>query len=185
MYVLNLFGGPCAGKSTVAATVFGLLKMNGVNVELVTEYAKDLTWEERDIALQNQNYIFGKQYHKMWRLKDKVDLIITDSPLILGLMYAGKYESKYFVQNVVHTFMGFDNLNYYVKRNPDHYSEIGRNQTLDEAKDIDKDLINFLLDNKLTYTEVVGNFIGVNHIVEDILELFSQTPRHYIGRYDE
>lgn len=53
MIVINLFGEPGAGKSTGAAYVFAMLKMNGVNAELVTEYAKDITWEETKEAFKN------------------------------------------------------------------------------------------------------------------------------------
>ena len=39
--VVNLFGAPGAGKSTGAAYIFfSILKMNGINAELVTEFAK-------------------------------------------------------------------------------------------------------------------------------------------------
>lgn len=49
--VINLFGAPGAGKSTGAAIVFAELKKRGVNAELVTEFAKDKTWEGNAIAL--------------------------------------------------------------------------------------------------------------------------------------
>lgn len=39
--VVNLFGVPGAGKSTGAAYIFYRLKINGINAELVTEFAKD------------------------------------------------------------------------------------------------------------------------------------------------
>ena len=39
--VVNLFGAPGAGKSTGAAYIFALLKMAGIEAELVTEFAKD------------------------------------------------------------------------------------------------------------------------------------------------
>ena len=42
MLVINLFGAPGAGKSTGAAYIFSLLKMYGINAELITEYAKDM-----------------------------------------------------------------------------------------------------------------------------------------------
>lgn len=67
MLVVNLFGGPGSGKSTCAAGVFTLLKLSGVNAELVTEYAKDLTWEKRHVTLANQHYIFGKQLQRLKR----------------------------------------------------------------------------------------------------------------------
>ena len=35
--VVNLFGAPCAGKSTAAAYIFSQLKMKGINCELATE----------------------------------------------------------------------------------------------------------------------------------------------------
>ena len=44
---VNLFGGPGIGKSTTAAGVFNLLKLHGIETELITEFAKDLVWEER------------------------------------------------------------------------------------------------------------------------------------------
>ena len=44
--VINLFGGPGCGKSTIAALLFGKLKQNGINCEMALEYAKDKVWEE-------------------------------------------------------------------------------------------------------------------------------------------
>ena len=78
--VVNLFGTPGVGKSTGAAYIFSELKMRGINAELVTEFAKDKVWENNDEVFKNQAYIFGKQSYKMSRCRDKVDVIITDSP---------------------------------------------------------------------------------------------------------
>lgn len=51
--VVNLFGQPGAGKSTLAAYTFAKLKMMNVNCELVTEFAKDKTWEKNFTVLSN------------------------------------------------------------------------------------------------------------------------------------
>lgn len=51
MLIVNLFGAPGAGKSTLAAYVFAKLKMAGVNAELVTEFAKDKTWENNIVEI--------------------------------------------------------------------------------------------------------------------------------------
>ena len=72
--VINIFGGPGCGKSTTATGVFSLLKLHGVNAEFVSEFAKDLTWEERYKTLKNQNYVSAKQHHRQWRLSDDVVL---------------------------------------------------------------------------------------------------------------
>lgn len=39
--VINIFGAPGAGKSTTAAALFALMKLEGYKVELATEHAKD------------------------------------------------------------------------------------------------------------------------------------------------
>ena len=88
MLIVNLYGAPGAGKSTGAAYVFSQLKMRGINAELVTEFAKDKVWEESKAVFQNQAYIFGKQYFRISRVQDKVDVVITDSPILLSPFYA-------------------------------------------------------------------------------------------------
>ena len=71
--VVNIFGGAGVGKSTVSAELFAKLKKKGLEVEYVTEFAKDLVWEKRDETFKDQAYIFGKQYHRIFRVIDKVD----------------------------------------------------------------------------------------------------------------
>ena len=51
--------------------------MAGVNAELVTEFAKDKTWENNQKALANQVYVFGKQLYRITRCQDDVDVIVT------------------------------------------------------------------------------------------------------------
>lgn len=81
MIVINLFGAPGSGKSTGATYIFTALKLLGVNVELITEFAKDKVWGNNIEAINNQAYIFGEQSFRMSRCKDKVDVIVTDFPL--------------------------------------------------------------------------------------------------------
>ena len=85
--VVNLLGGPGSSKSTSAALLFAILKRKDINAELVTEFAKSAAWENNVKAIENQAYVFGKQCYKMSRCADDVDVIITDSPLILSIIY--------------------------------------------------------------------------------------------------
>jgi len=161
--VVNLFAGPGAGKSTNAAGLFYKIKMAGINAELVTEYAKDKTWEEAWSIFDNQIYIFGKQYHRQWRLTKNVDIIVTDSPLVLSCHYANFQNRKLhdaFCTTVVEAFNEFDNMNFFINR-VKAYNPKGRSQTLDEAKDIDSSVKTLLDEYQIEYTPVNGDSDGL------------------------
>ncbi len=143
MEVINFFGGPGSGKSTAAAGLFHLLKKKKFNVELVTEVAKDLVYEEAHYALSQQNYVFANQEYRLSRIANKVDVAITDSPLLLSTFYVKDTYPKSFKQLCVDLFNGYNNINYFVKRNFE-YSPLGRQQTIEQAEEIDKRIIKFL-----------------------------------------
>ena len=86
--IVNLYGGPGTGKSSGAAYIFSKLKMAGIDAEYVTEFAKDKVWENNIEAFKCQFYITGKQSFRISRCFGKVDVIITDSPIVLGKIYA-------------------------------------------------------------------------------------------------
>lgn len=163
--VINLFAGPGAGKSTLASGVFYHLKSAGLNCELVTEFAKDLTWSKRNECLKCQPYILGKQYNKLFRLNGKVDYIITDSPLLLSVIYNTKHHSLN--QLAFDLFNEFNNINFFVIRVKD-YLQIGRSQTFEESLLIDQAIINMLNIHKQEYINVFGSYVGVETILKTI-----------------
>ena len=132
--IVNFYGGPGSGKSTMAARVFAELKDLGLNVELATEYAKDLTWQQSFHVLGNQVYIFAKQQHRIWRLDGKVDIILTDAPLLNSLVYGETSQS--FKDLVIEEYFKRPTIDIFLKRTK-NYNPAGRSQTLDEAKEID------------------------------------------------
>ena len=163
--VINLMGGPGSGKSTAASGIFYRLKKMGVNCELALEFAKDKVWEEAFRTMDDQLYILAKQYHKLWRLRDKVDVIITDSPLLVSIFY-NKTPSKYFNDFVIEQFNSFDNMTYFIER-PDHYQQSGRIQNEEESKEIDITLKNIMDEYNVDY-KVYSCNDAVNRIVADI-----------------
>ena len=163
--IVNLIGGPGSGKSTCASGIFYQLKKLGLNCELALEFAKDKVWEESIKTLDDQFYIFGKQYHKLFRLMNKVDVIITDSPLLISLLY-NKTPSKYFNDFVLEQYNTFDNMLFFINR-PETYQIEGRIQTESESKDIDGTIKNILEDNDICFEEVSCD-IAVDYIVRNI-----------------
>lgn len=167
LILVNLYGGPGCGKSTGMAYIFSHLKMAGVNCEMVPEFAKELVWEERFKTLSDQIYVFGKQQKRISMLDGQVDVVITDSPLLLSLYY-GKSLSDSFKQLVIDTYNQYDCMNYMLRRIKE-YNPKGRMQTEDEAKDIDSHLFDLLFDNNFGYSIVDGSQDGYDRIIKDIL----------------
>jgi hypothetical protein len=98
MLVTNLWGGPGAGKSTVAAELFVLLrKHTNANVELTNEFATELCFERAKENLEDQIYLLGQQWHRLWRLdKLGVDVAVCDAPLGIGIPHIRKRKPAYF-----------------------------------------------------------------------------------------
>lgn len=166
--VVNLFAGPGAGKSTAAAYIFSQLKMKGVNCELITEFAKDKTWEKNYSALRCQEYVFGKQSYKMDRCRDQVDVIITDSPLPLGVFYnQNPVLGPHYEHLVMDVFNTYDNVNYFINRKKP-YNPVGRNQTEEEAKEIDVRIKKFLQVHDIPYWIKDGTETGYMDICNDV-----------------
>ena len=157
MKVINLYGGPSTGKSTTAAGLFYKMKSEGYKVELVTEYAKDLTYDKRHLILKNQEYVFAKQFSRLRRLNGQVDYVITDSPALLQLVYLSDDFELPSLKNVIiegHNY--FNTLDIFLQRNiSSHpYQNYGRNQTFDEAIAIDKKILQMFSDVDIPYNTV-------------------------------
>lgn len=169
---VNLFGAPGAGKSTIRAGTFYKLKMSRINVEEVTEFAKDLTWEKRSFALKCQPYVFGKQLRNMERLDDQVDVVINDSPILLSSFYPKKYFPEKYPESfhtfVLDQFKSMNNLNFFITR-VKQFDPIGRNQTADESDEIAREIRCMLEDNGITFIDVDGDELAVNSICHKIL----------------
>jgi hypothetical protein len=170
MIVVNLFGVPSAGKSTGAAYIFSQLKLNGINAELITEFAKDKVWENNTEVFKNQAYLFGKQSYRMSRCKDKVDVIVTDSPLPLSIFYnKDTVLGEDFNKTVMNVFNSYNNLNYLLLR-VKPYNPIGRHQTEKESDALKQPMVDLLNDRDIEYTEHDGGVEGYEEIVADVLK---------------
>ena len=181
--VINLFAGPGAGKSSFCATLFASLKWMGVNCEMALEYAKDMVWQNSMDVLDNQLYVFGKQQNRLFRLRGKVDVVITDSPLINSIIYdSGKNQATRdaFVQLVLAEYGGYDNLNFFICRQK-KYNPAGRIQTEEEARQLDVKIRDVLLHNDILYTPVTGH---PQWAVNIIGKLFAHRPDLKPKNYD-
>lgn len=136
--VISLWAGPGAGKSTAAAALFARMKRLRFDVELVTEYAKDLTYEKSFAKLSNQLHVLAEQNFRLARLEGQTEYAITDSPLPFSLIYHCNQDDKgWLAPLVAKLWNDYENYPFLLKRTLAPYVEHGRNQTLDEAKLLD------------------------------------------------
>jgi len=134
--VVSLFGGPGSGKSTTCAGLFASLKQDGISCEMVLEYAKDLIWEGNKRKLEDQIYIFGKQNRRTNLVLGQVDVIVTDSPLLLSIIY-GAHKYPEFKSLVLAEYKRLWTLDVFVQRLPGGYQTEGREQDEPAAIEID------------------------------------------------
>ncbi len=164
--IINLFGGPSAGKSTTAYYLCGELKSMGLNCELATEYVKDLVYEKRTHDISNQITCFGEQLRRIERLVEQVDIIITDSPLLLNAFYnRSKYD--HLVPLVVEVHRSYNNVNYFLERAFEFHSE-GRIHTEEQSKAIDEGVKKLLNEFGEPYSIIKGDNNSRYSIISDL-----------------
>jgi hypothetical protein len=71
----------------------------------------------------------------------------------LSTIYAQNYPIS-FLNSVVDIFQTFNNLNYFIERGENTYDPIGRNESLEQAADIDEKIKMFLNANNVSYSTV-------------------------------
>jgi hypothetical protein len=167
LYV-NLYSGPGVGKTSMACDVFAKLKWMKYDCELVREYAKNKVWEESYNVLDDQLYVTAKQHHEMKILNGKVDIVITDSPLLLGLIY-NKNEPPEYESMVIAYYRRYHNLDIFLKRVKE-YNTNGRMQTEEEAIKKDEEILEIF--KKYCYT--VGSLPASEESVNDIIKLIQK-----------
>lgn len=172
--VINLFGEPGTGKSTAAMDITARLKRKGISAEYVSEFAKDKVYENNKEVFQHQEYIFGKQSFKIGRVRNKVQVMVVDSPLILSIVYNNdKTLGEDFDKTVRNVFDSYDNRNYLLTRKHT-YEDEGRFQNEEEALEVRKQIINALNKLNISYNFATSSDIDceiiANKIAEEIRE---------------
>jgi nicotinamide riboside kinase len=171
MKVINLFGGPGVGKSSIASDIFRILKSKHCNCEKVDEFAKGLVWDNNLKALKNQIYIFGNQHYLIDRLRDQVDVVITDGALFTSIIYATVYrsiseEDDLAFRNLVYNeFKKFNNINFYIERET-VYQSVGRYQDERGAREVDRQIVKCLEEYNVPFKRV-----GIENAAQKIVEM--------------
>lgn len=176
MKVINLFGGPSSGKSTISAGLFYLMKLKHLEVVLIQEVATKMIEQKRIHKLNDQLGLLAEQHEPYFELEKEVDFLITDSPLILSALYQPKPYIKHFRKMTVATFNQYDNVNFWINRPKEGFSEKRRNHSLKESQVKDKELITLLNKYKVplihTFNAEPNTHLEIYYYMQHVLHLF-------------
>jgi len=144
--LINLFGGPGIGKSSIASGITYKLKKKHISCNNPYEFPKLLAWDKNNEAIKDQLYVLANQHRGIAQSYGKVDYIVIDSPIMFSLIYKTFYSTGY----------------------PDgNHNDNERYQNLEESIAIDKHCKKILEDNNIPYHIVK---VGKN-TVKEILKI--------------
>ncbi len=175
-FIINIIGGPGIGKSTMYSLIYAKMKIRGLSVEQVQEYAKKLVWAEDFETLDNQYYVTTQQYKDLSSVYGKVKFVITDGSLLHGLYY--NRTNKTNVSNrdvteekIISLYSKFNNINIFLTRGTFPYEQAGRIQNEDEAYDVDRELKVLLKKYDINFHTFLSDESQVDDIITYITDM--------------
>jgi deoxyadenosine/deoxycytidine kinase len=176
--IINLFGGPGIGKSSIAAGLTYKLKKQHITCDNPYEFPKLLAWDENHSAIRDQLFVLANQHRGIVKSYGKVDYIILDSPILLSLTYKSFYKSneypatlygESFDNMVLDIYNRYDNINIVLKRSEGKHNNSERYQNLEESIQLDTVIEDSLKNNDLPYHTVNVDGKTVKNILKLIL----------------
>ena len=172
--IVNIYGGPGAGKSTTALQLVAELKKRGFLSEYISEVAKEYVYAKNfdvlDGSLKNQKQIFSEQQHRQDLMIDNVDIAITDAPLLLNTIYTNSDEiTLEYSSHIMDEYNKYNNYNIYINRDLSvKFENEGRIHNLSESIEKDGEIKSMLIKNNVIFDEF--NRDNISEIADKIVE---------------
>lgn len=179
MLVVNLYAGPCVGKSLMSADIFARLKRAGVMAENPPEVAKIRAQRGDHAFLEDQLAVFAENQHQLsMAARSGAEVAVSDSPLMLSLVYAPRPYLDCFPVLVQEVDARYESLNYVIRRDHRHgYSMVGRVHTEAEAKSVDTDICRMLDAYGREYRFIDSSEASADAVVRDVIAKLGRQHR--------
>lgn len=173
--VINLFGSPGQGKSTVRAGLFWLLKTHQYSIEEVAEFAKYLCLSNRKWQLRRDPLsVLAEQNHRQDILRGRYRFAVSDSPLMLCDFYAPDdyaLRSRSFSAAVEEHFAGYDNINFFLSRDLEQgeFETEGRDHDKAQSLETEARMREFLDRKGVRYKDMPIDILTPWRLAEEVL----------------
>lgn len=164
--IINLFAGPSAGKSSIASGVCHLLKKNHITCDNPYEFAKSLSFDGNFSAIKDQLYVVANQHRNIVRCYGNVEFVVTDSPILLSLVYKDSYDKETnsypsrlygnkFDDLILDIHKSYECLNIFLKRSDDTlHNDKERLHNTSESTILDDKIEDMLRTNGIVYETI-------------------------------
>lgn len=104
-----------------------------------------------DGSYENQRALVAEQARRIERLVGKVAVIVTDSPILLGLLYQ-KESYQDLEQFAFEKYSAMNNFNLFIKRgNESAFEQAGRIHSKEQSITLDERILSFLEQHQIYY----------------------------------
>ncbi|MBR5675926.1 MAG: PriCT-2 domain-containing protein, partial [Neisseriaceae bacterium] len=144
--LINVYGSPATGKSYTAENLAAQFRAIGIECELVTEYATELIKAGRQDELKDQVKVTGEQLRREQAAFNHANIVITDSPTRLGIIYAPD-EQKAALHDIAEQSDKIPHINILLRHNSESlatFSMNGRIHGKEESLAIQDELIEMM-----------------------------------------
>ena len=178
--LVNMFGAPSSGKSTIAANVFARLKTDGIPAEFISERAREVIAKFKfkkikTMSDEMQLEILEAQYHAETYFKHSTDYpVIADSSTLLTLAYGTesffqRYGDR--VQQLVNNIVSEMDVVFYLPLRDSVQDDPNRIHNYEQCLEVDskiRNILNTYLKNQphIKIVELTG---GIQEMTDKVL----------------
>ena len=173
--VINVIGGPGCDKSLITSAIVLYLKLNDKTIEVIPDFAKSLVWQQNFEVLKNQYFIAQRQYEMLSLLDGQIQYLVTECSLPQVLYYNENYLDNICDIGKTRTqildwYNQCNNINIVVERGERKYIRTGRFQDEDQARAVDRGMLELLDREGLPYTSLPAAVDAVNTFAATLLD---------------
>lgn len=177
-FVISFIGSSGAGKSSAALGTAYKLKLMGLSVEYVQEFAKELVYNGiLGKYIPNQSYIVAEQFKQIYDLLGQVDYVVTDAGLEITALHSSKEDEvveklAWYLRNKV------NQVTIFIERDEENvpYETRGRVESEEESRQFSIKLEEYLKKNNVDYIKVKGSEAAIEAAIYAVAEY---AEKHY------